>query len=125
MNKLILFGLLALIINSIYAKYYFKFCSDYDPDEADELRKMAEDDFDGDMSSIFKTDEDYTHCCYVKDSTNSTINSHCVQIKDDHYENIKNFKKYIRDENDDGDFGIDCSSKFVALSLFILLSLLF
>ena len=125
MNKLVLFGLLALIINSINATYYFEYCYDYDPKEVDSLRSINDGEIDGDICSIFKTEDDFTHCCYIKDSTNKTIDTHCVQIKDDHYENIKNFKKYVRDENNDGDFEIDCSSKFAAISLFVILSLLF
>ncbi len=124
MNKLILFGLLALIINSVYADFTFDYCADYDPDQMSVLEDIAEEDIDGDICKLFKTDKDYTHCCYIKDSK-TEFNKHCVQIKDDYYENIKNFKKYVRDENEDGDLEIDCSSKFVSISLFAVLALLF
>ena len=126
MNKLILFGLLALIINSVYAVFPFKNCSDYEMSDIDqELKELAGEDFDGDVCKLFKTNDDYTHCCYIKKSTNVSLNTHCVQIKDDYYENIKNFKKYVRDENEDGDLEIDCSNKFVSISLFAVLALLF
>ena len=122
MNKLIVLGLLALIINTINT-YDFTTCVEFDENKSD-LQSVAGDDFE-DVCPIFKTTGDFTHCCYVKESTNSSIVANCVQITDDQYENIKNFKKYIKDENGDDDFEIDCSSRFVAISLFALLAFLF
>ena len=101
----------------------FPLCPDYEEAEAD-LKDIVGDDFE-EVCPALKTKGDYTHCCYVKESSNSTISAKCVQITDDQYENIKNFKKYIKDENGDDDFKIDCSSNFVAISLFAVLVLLF
>ena len=122
MNKLIFLGLFALLISSIYA-YDFLPCAQYEEAE-EELKSLAGDDFE-EVCPILKTSGDYTHCCYIKESSNTTISAKCVQITDDQYENIKNFKNYIKDENDDEDFKIDCSSNFVAISLFAVLVLLF
>ena len=122
MNKLIFLGLLALLISSIYA-YDFPLCPEYEEAVVD-LKDIVGDDFE-EVCPALKTEGDYTHCCYVKESSNSTISAKCVQITDDQYENIKNFKNYIKDENDDEDFKIDCSSNFVAISLFAVLVLLF
>ena len=127
MNKLIVFGLLALIINTIYATYSFSYCEKF-LDFEKELKGLADSDDFEEICSIFKTTvdfNDFTHCCFVKETKNDTISSRCVQITDDQYENIKKFKKYIIDENGDDDFEIDCSSKFVALSLFAVLAILF
>ena len=124
MNKLIVLGLLALIINTIYATYSFSYCEKF-LDFEKELKGLADSDDYEEICSIFKIKDDFTHCCFVKETKNDTISSRCVQITDDQYENIKKFKKYIIDENGDDDFEIDCSSKFVALSLFAVLAILF
>ena len=124
MNKLIVLGLLALIINTIYATYSFSYCDKFLGFE-EKYKGLADSDDYEEICSIFKITGDFTHCCFVKETKNDTISSRCVQITDDQYENIKKFKKYIIDENGDDDFEIDCSSKFVALSLFAVLAILF
>ena len=124
MNKLIVLGLLAIIINSINATYTFTRCVNFDDEDKEELQSLVDDDFE-DACALLKTEGDFTHCCYVKESTNSSIVADCVQITDDQYENIKNFKKYIIDENGDDDFEIDCSSRFLAISLLAVLAFLF
>ena len=124
MNKLIVLGLLALIINTIYATYSFSYCDKF-LDFEEKYKGLADSDDYEEICSIFKITGDFTHCCFVKETKNDTISSRCVQITDDQYENIKKFKKYIIDENGDDDFEIDCSSKFVALSLFAVLAILF
>ena len=127
MNKLTLFGLLALVISSVYAQVNFEYCSDYNPLLEVDYKEDTGDDINGDLCSIFKTDGDRTHCCYVENlviDNDQSYNHHCIQITDDQYENIKNFKKYVRGEYNSEDFEIDCSSKFVSISLFAVLALL-
>ena len=124
MNKLIALGLLAIIINSINATYSFTRCVDFDDNTKTKLQSLVDDDFE-DACALLKTEGDFTHCCYVKESSNSSSVADCVQITDDQYENIKNFKKYIIDENGDEDFEIDCSSRFLVISLFAVLAFLF
>ena len=124
MNKLIVLGFLALIINTVYATYSFDLCVKFKEAET-ELKGLADsEDFD-EICPLFRTTGDFTHCCFIKETKNDTILSRCVQITDDQYENIKNFKKYIIDENGDEDFEIDCSSRFLVISLFAVLAFLF
>ncbi len=126
MNKLALFGLLALVISSVYAQINFDYCADYNPLLEVDYKEDTGEDINGDLCSIFKTDLDRTHCCYAENliiNNDQSKNHHCIQITDDQYENIKNFKKYVRDEYS-SDFEIDCSSKFVSISLFAILALL-
>ena len=125
MNKLTLFGLLALIISCVHSQTdFFQVCADDDVIAA--YKKERGDDIDGDFCSMFKTGGDRAHCCYAENliiNSDDSFNNHCIQITDDQYENIKNFKKYVRDEYN-SEFEIDCSSKFVSISLFAVLALL-
>ena len=75
-----------------------------------------------DYCSSLKTSGEFTHCCYFE--SKNGING-CYQITDDEYENIVRFKKYLRDQIADDKLGIHCSSKFISLSLFAVLALLF
>ena len=78
--------------------------------------------YEEDYCSSLKTSGEFTHCCYFE-SENGIKG--CYQITDDQYENIIRFKKYLRDQIDDDDLGIHCSSRFISLSLFAVLALLF
>ena len=78
--------------------------------------------YEEDYCSSLKTTGECTHCCYFE--SKNGING-CYQITDDQYENIVRFKKYLRDQIGDDNLGIHCSSKFISLSLFAVLALLF
>ena len=77
---------------------------------------------DDDECLIHPTNINYTHCCYY-----STDNyAGCMEITDDQYENIKRFKKYMKEHYESySGFKIKCSGEFVTYSLFVLLALLF
>ena len=124
MSKLTLFLLLALTIqvfNGVkLGDYTLKEC-DYvtiDGAKSDQLIEELEEDY----CAFLKTTGDYTHCCMFED-TNGIIG--CGGITDDEYENIVRYKKYLRDQYDDEDIGIDCSSRFISISLLAVLALLF
>ena len=72
-----------------------------------------------DTCRILPTNIDYTHCCYVE------LNGagQCRQLNDDQYENIKRYKEYLENTNDN--VKIKCSGEFLTYSLFALLALLF
>ena len=80
------------------------------------------DQYEEDYCSSLKTSGEFTHCCYFE--SKNGING-CYQITDDQYENVVRYKKYLRDQIADDDLGIHCSSKFISLSLFAVLALLF
>ncbi len=107
MNKLFLFGLLALLIISVSSLS----CSEY---------SMFGNDLDDD-DCLMLTPTTGTHCCLLKNDGNK-IN--CTEVGDDEYENIGRYIKYLNDR-DGADYDIDCSSKFISLSLFAILALLF
>ncbi len=65
--------------------------------------------------------ESGTHCCLWE--VNDAVN--CSEITDDQYENIGRYIDYLEDYRGYGDVDIDCSSKFISLSLFAILALLF
>ena len=121
MNRLILLALLSLCINfingiSLPAKFNIN-CQD----SSLEQLVVAAEELDEDVCILLGTSEDRTHCCYYTDSSESK----CIQITDDQYENIVNFKKFLRDESGDSDININCSSKFLSFSLFVVFALLF
>ena len=123
MNRLILLALLSLCINfingiSLPAKFNIN-CQD----SSLEQLVIAADELDEDVCILLGTSEDRTHCCYYTDS--SSDSGKCIQITDDQYENIVNFKKFLRDESGDSDININCSSKFLSFSLFVVFALLF
>ena len=126
MNKLIFFGLFALMFNYINSADVepidFTTDSDYLCVDPAELQDQFGEELDEDICYLLETSGDKAHCCYISDGNSS---GHCIAITDDEFENIVRFKKYIRDRNVDEDFEIDCSSKFVTMSLFALLALLF
>ena len=123
MNRLILLALLSLCINfingiSLPAKFNID-CQGQDST----LKQLvdAAEELDEDVCILLGTSEDRTHCCYYTDASESK----CIQITDDQYENIVNFKKFLRDESGDSDININCSSKFLSFSLFVVFALLF
>ena len=124
MNRLILLALLSLCINFINGKVSIpdQFNIDCQDSTLKNLMEAAEE-LDEDVCILLETSEDRTHCCYYTDS--SSDSGKCIQITDDQYENIVNFKKFLRDESGDDKIDIDCSSKFLSFSLFVVFALLF
>ena len=124
MNRLILLALLSLCINFINGKVSIpdQFNIDCQESTLKNLMEAAEE-LDEDVCILLETSEDRTHCCYYTDS--SSDSGKCIQITDDQYENIVNFKKFLRDESGDSDININCSSKFLSFSLFVVFALLF
>ncbi len=109
MNKLILFGLLAVLINSVFSLA----CGSWDK------LNVSLDDLDEDHCAMLSP-ETGTHCCLFE--VNDAVR--CDEITDDEYENIGRYIDYWEDINGT-DIDVDCSSKFVSLSLFAILALLF
>ena len=109
MNKLILFGLLAVLINSVFSLA----CGSWDK------LNVSLDDLDEDHCAMLSP-ESGTHCCLFE--VNDAVR--CDEITDDAYENIGRYIDYWEDINGT-DIDIDCSSKFISLSLFAILALLF
>ena len=110
MNKLILFGLLAVLINSVFSLA----CRSWDK------LNVSLDDLDEDHCAMLSP-ESGTHCCLWE--INDAVS--CHGITDDEYENIGRYIDYLEDYKGYGDVDIDCSSKFISLSLFAILALLF
>ena len=123
MNRLILLALLSLcinLINGISIPDQFNIgCQD----STLEQLVIAAEELDEDVCILLGTSEDRTHCCYYTDSSSDV--GKCIQITDDQYENIVRFKKFLRDESGDDEIDIDCSSKFLSFSLFVVFALLF
>ena len=109
MNKLILFGLLAILINSVFSLA----CGSWDK------LNVSLDDLDEDHCAMLSP-ESGTHCCLFE--VNDAVR--CDEITDDEYENIGRYIDYWEDINGT-DIDVDCSSKFISLSLFAILALLF
>ena len=114
MNKLTLLGLLALFIAFINC--------DYDCGDLKNTVVKVPDDSDEEYCQMLKIGGEITHCCYVD---GGNYEGQCIGLTDDQYENIVRYKKWHRDNYNDEDFGIDCSSKFISLSLFAVFALLF
>ena len=114
MNKLVLLGLLALLLNSINGEYY---CSDYSKVYASNLGDLEGED----CAMLTPTGQGKTHCCLFQIGDDTP---YCDEISDDAYENIGRFVKYTEGQNTNTDVDIDCSSKFLSLSLFVILALL-
>ena len=110
MNKLILFGLLAVLINSVFSLA----CKDY------KSLNVSNEDLDEDHCAMLSP-ESGTHCCLWE--INDAVS--CDEITDDQYENIGRYIDWLEDYKGYGDVDIDCSSKFISLSLFAIIALLF
>ena len=108
MNKIIWLALLALCINIIKGRTCAK---------GNGLGGDNED-----TCQLLELQNDKTHCCYI--DTENSLYEGCQGLTDDQYENIKKYKDYLRYKSGDEDLGIECSSRFVSLELFALLSLL-
>ena len=106
MNKAM--KLVLLILSIAYINGEFGTCEDYG--QGVEL--------DADFCRIRTTETDYTHCCYVKMDDEES----CKQITDDEFDNIKRYKKYLK--NDHEKVKIKCSSQYLSLSFLALLALL-
>ena len=79
------------------------------------------EDKDEDICRVYPTQENYTHCCFIKsDGYNG-----CKSLTDDQYENIKRYKKYMKQFSTYANLKIKCSGEFLTYSLFVLLALLF
>lgn len=115
MNKLIIFGLLALFLNSINGEYT---CSDYLTVYGSENLEDLEGE---DCARLTPTGEGMTHCCLFEIGDEI----YCGEVSDDQYENMGRFVKYTEDQEANTDVDIDCSSKFLSLSLFVIFALLF
>ena len=76
---------------------------------------------DEDYCRMYPTPVNYTHCCYFKSDTLEG----CQPITDDQYENIKRYKKYMKQDPNYANLKIKCSGEFLTYSLFALLALLF
>ena len=113
MNKLILFGLLALLFNSINGDIA---CTDWE-----KYFNKTDLEEDEEICSSLTPSNGATHCCYEEE--NDEVKG-CVELTDDEYENIGRYIKYSEDKNNT-DIDIDCSSKFLSLSLFAVAALLF
>ena len=113
MNKLILFGLLTLLINSINGEIS---CVDWGS-------HFNQADLDEDVCSMLvPTNPGKTHCCYVEINDSPAT---CQELSDDEYENIDRYIKHAEDISPNEDIDIDCSSKFLSLSLIAVAALLF
>ncbi len=76
---------------------------------------------DEDVCRVYPTQENYTHCCFIE----SEAYTGCRALTDDQYENIKRYKKYMKQLNGYGNIKIKCSGEFLTYSFFALLALLF
>ena len=112
MNKLLQIILFALCI--YYINGEFSICKDITSFPS----KVSEKDDKINYCRIRTTTTDNTHCCYYKDSSSE----YCRELTDDQFENIKKFKKYLKNTYED--VHIRCSSEFLTYSLFALLALL-
>ena len=123
MSRLTLFLFLALItyvLNASNITSYVTQCRHLKIGDLDFSTLL--ESYEEDYCSSLQTDPGFTHCCYFE--SKNGING-CYQITDDQYENVVRYKKYLRDQIADDDLGIHCSSKFISLSLFAVLALLF
>ena len=115
MNKLFLFGLLTLLFNSINGEIACKDWGSY----------FNQSTLDGDTCSMLvPTETGETHCCYGE-SSGSTTYAQCLGLTDDQYENIGRLINSLEDIDPNVDIKIDCSNKFLSLSLFAVAALLF
>ena len=108
MNKTLRIIIVALAIISI--KCEFELCHNHNyTGENDE-----------DECIYLTTGTNYTHCCLLEADE---LSSRCYQITDDEYENIKDFKNYLK--NTYSNVKIKCSADFLSFALLALLIILF
>ena len=113
MNKAIQILLLALCAIGIKSEYPECGKIDFPPDVT-KTKDMAN------YCRILTTGMNRTHCCLFKKDDEA----YCSEISDDAYENIKRYKKYLRNYDTYSGIEIKCSSDYFAYSLFILFALL-
>ena len=119
LSLILLFALIAYALNTLPKTYVDdRACIKLNVNVEETLKTEYEEEY----CASLKTTVNYTHCCMFED-TNGIIG--CGGITDDEYENIVRYKKYLRDQYDDEDIGIDCSSRFISISLLAVLALLF
>ena len=91
---------------------------------SDEIDASLLSEFEGEYCSDMKISPnciDCAHCCMI----GSSNGANCYGITDDEYENVVRFKKYLRDQVEDDSIRVDCSSRFISISLLAVLALLF
>ena len=112
MNKAFTIILFTLCI--IYIKSDFRECEQYG--------SFPNEDTDDRINfcHVRTNTQDKTHCCYYRSESEP---GKCKEITDDQYENIKRYKTYLK--NSETNIKIQCSSKYLAYSLFVLLALFF
>ena len=115
MNKALLLLIFAFSIVGINSE--FDLCTSV---SSSSLDSIEDDDDRGEFCRIHSTNQDFTHCCYLEADN---LDSQCIEINDDAYENIKKYKDFLK--NTYSGVKIKCSSEFLTYSLFALLALLF
>ena len=121
MNKAFLIILVALSIISVNSEFHR--CLDYNFVQNLGVEAEAADTDDlVDYCRVLSTSTDKTHCCYVKEKIGETEKRYCTEISDDAYENIKRYKKFMKNSRDK--FKIKCGSEYLSYSLLVLLALL-
>ena len=113
MNKTLF--LLLLTVAFIAIKSEFKMCDQHSFSEEETLLYDDRETY----CMLLSTSEDHTHCCYMELDDYQI----CKEITDDAYENIKRYKKFLR--NTYSHVKIKCASEFLTYSLLGLLVLLF
>ena len=85
MKKAFLIILVALTFIAVNSEFHL--CSDYS------FSNLGDDtDLKEDYCRVLSTSTDKTHCCYLRiDNAES-----CKEISDDAYENIKRYKKFLK-----------------------------
>ena len=117
MNKIFAFILLVLLVNLF----------EVNAANCDDNAIKKEDNYE--ECYYLKLSGDKTHCCAVEVAEEVY---RCEGLTDDQYENIKRYKDYRRhnkvDDNDKydiyDDLGIECSSRFLSISLLVLIAFL-
>ena len=107
MNKTLGMIIVALAIISI--KCEFELCQSH---------KYTGDN-DEDECIYLTTATNYTHCCLLEADNESK----CYQLTDDEFENIKNFKSYLK--NTYSNVKIKCSADYLSFALLAFLIILF
>ena len=122
MKKAFLIILVALSIITVNSEFHL--CQDYNFLQNLGVDAEAADTDDlVDYCRVLSTSVDKTHCCYVKETdSEGNKNYSCREISDDAYENIKRYKKFMK--NTRSKFKIKCGSEYLSYSLLALLALL-
>ena len=111
MKKAFLIILVALTFIAVNSEFHL--CEHFSFSHIDDDSDLRED-----YCRVLSTSTDKTHCCYFRNDTGES----CKEISDDAYENIKRYKKYLK--NFSNTVKIKCSSEYLSYSLFALIALL-